>query len=88
MIAYVFVNPATLDVELLGRKPDRTEDAEAARPAHRRDDVSAVREGEDRNLDTQSFAQLGLHGLSSFLGTTTLETGRISPIVHPEFAQR
>jgi hypothetical protein len=75
MVADVLVDPAALDVELLGRKPNRTENAETSGAAHRRDDVTAVRESEDRNFDSQSFAELRLHCVSSLSGTAVFEVG-------------
>ena len=54
-----------LDLELLGREADRAEHAEAARLRDRGDDVAAVGEGEDRELDAEAVAELGVHGRPS-----------------------
>ncbi len=51
VVADVLVDPVELDLELLGREADRAEHAEAAGLAHGDDDVAAVGEGEDRELD-------------------------------------
>ena len=58
---HVLVDPVQLDLELLGAEADRAEHAEAARLAHRRDDVAAVGEGEDRVLDPEHVTELGAH---------------------------
>jgi hypothetical protein len=39
----------------------RAEDAEAAGVGHGRDDIPAVAEGEDRELDPEAVADLGVH---------------------------
>ena len=49
----VLVDPVELDLELLGRERERAEHAEPAGLAHRGDDVAAVAEGEDRELDPE-----------------------------------
>src|SRR5262249_61877579 len=49
----VLVDPGEPDVELVGRVGEGAEDPEAAGPAHGGDDVAAVREGEDRELDPE-----------------------------------
>ena len=53
-----------LDLELLGREADRAQHAEAAGLRDGGHDVAAVGEGEDRELDAQSIAELGAHGSS------------------------
>ena len=62
LVADVLVDPLELDLELLGAEADGAEHAEAAGLADRDDDVAAVGEGEDRELDAESLAELGLHG--------------------------
>ena len=49
----VVVDPVQLDLELLGGEREGAEDAEAAGAADRGDDVAAVREREDRELDAE-----------------------------------
>ena len=58
----VLVDPVQLDLELLGREGERAEHAEAAGLAHRGDDVAAVAEGEDRELDAELVADRCTHG--------------------------
>jgi hypothetical protein len=60
-VAHVLVEPRQLDLEVLGAEPDRPENAQAAGPRHGGDDVTAVAEGEDRELDAQLVADLGAH---------------------------
>ena len=60
-VADVLVDPVELDLELLGAEADRAEHAEAAGLAHRDDDVAAVGEGEDRELDAELVADRGAH---------------------------
>jgi hypothetical protein len=52
----VLVDPVQLDLQLLGREADRAEHAEAACLADGDDDVAAVGEGEDRELDAEVVA--------------------------------
>ena len=61
----VLVDPVQLDLELVGRERQRAEHAEAARLAHRGDDVAAVAEREDRQVDAEHFARTGLHACTS-----------------------
>ena len=61
-VADVLVDPVELDPELLGREANRTEHAEPAGLAHRRGDVAAVREGEDRVLDPELVTEWCAHG--------------------------
>ena len=65
VVADVLVDPVELDLELLGREADRAEHAEAAGLADGDDDVAAVREGEDRELDAELVAEGGVHACSS-----------------------
>ena len=60
-VAHVLVEPRQLDLELLGREPDGAEHAEPTGLGHRGDDVAAVREGVDRELDAEAFGELGAH---------------------------
>jgi hypothetical protein len=62
LVADVLVDPLHLDLELLRRESHRAEHAEPARGGHRGRDVAAVREGEDRELDAEAFAEGGAHG--------------------------
>ena len=64
MVADVLVDPVQLDLELLGGEADGAEHAEAAGLAHRDDDVAAVGEGEDRELDAELVAERGVHACS------------------------
>ena len=57
----VLVDPLQLDLELVGREVERAEHAHAAGPAHRGDDVAAVAEREDRELEAQVPGELGAH---------------------------
>ena len=68
VVADVLVDPAQLDLELLGREADRAEHAEAARLRHRDDHVAAVGEREDRELDVEPVAEVGVHGGSFGVG--------------------
>jgi hypothetical protein len=63
----VLVDPPAFDLELLGREADGSEHAQPARLADGRDDVSAVAEREDRELDTQTITDRGTHRDSPFL---------------------
>ena len=60
----LLVDPVELDLELLGREADGAEHAEAAGLADRDDDVAAVGEGEDRELDAEVVADGRVHGCS------------------------
>ena len=68
LVADVLVDPLELDLELLGREADGAEHAEATGLGHRGDDVAAVREGEDRELDAETFTELGVHGALRCVG--------------------
>ena len=57
-----------LDLELLGREADGAEHAEAAGLGDGGDDVAAVGEGEDRELDAELVAEGGVHGVSPSRG--------------------
>ena len=59
----VLVDPRQLDLELLGGERERAEHAEAAGLRDRGDDVAAVREGEDGELDVELVAEWGFHAL-------------------------
>ena len=61
VVTDVLVDPVQLDLELVGREADGTEDAEAACLAHGDHDVTAMGEGEDRELDSQLIAEGGVH---------------------------
>ena len=53
-----------------GREADRAEHAEPAGLAHGDDDVAAVGEREDRELDAELVADGGVHACSSVGGVT------------------
>ena len=63
VVADVLVDPVQLDLELFGGEADGAEHAEAAGLAHRDDDITAVREGEDRELDAEFVADGRMHAL-------------------------
>ena len=58
----VLVDPVELDLELLRAEGQGAEDAEAAGATHRGDDVAAVAEREDRELESVAIAEVGVHG--------------------------
>src|SRR4029453_16914621 len=60
----VLVDPAQLDLELLGREGEGAEHPHAAGPAHRDHYVATVAEGEDRDVHSESVAELGAHEIS------------------------
>ncbi len=62
--AHLLVDPGELGVELLGCVRDRAEHAEAARVGDRGHHVAAVAEGEQRELDAETFADSGPHDLT------------------------
>ena len=64
----VLVEPVQLHLELLGAEPDRAEHADAAGVGDRRGHVAAVGEGEDREFDPETLAELVVHGTSSVSG--------------------
>ena len=64
-----------LDLELLGREADGAEHAEAAGAADRGDDVAAVGEGEDRELDAETVTEGGMHCGMSYLDIPGLRRG-------------
>ena len=61
VVADVLVDPVELDLQLLGGEADGAEHAEPAGLADRDDDVAAMGEGEDRELDTEFVANGGVH---------------------------
>ena len=61
MVADVLVDPVELDLELLGGEADGAEHAETAGLADRHHHVTAVREGEDRELDVEVVADGRMH---------------------------
>ena len=58
LVADVLVDPLQLDLELLGGEADGAEHAEAAGLGDGDDDVTAVGEGEDRELDAEVVAEV------------------------------
>jgi hypothetical protein len=66
VVADVLVDPVQLDLELFGSEADRAEHSEAAGLAHGDNDITAVGEGEDRELDIELVADGGVHACSSF----------------------
>ena len=73
VVADVLVDPVELDLELLGREADGAEHAEAAGLADRDDDVAAVGEGEDRELDAEVVADGGVHAMLLWRRESELE---------------
>ena len=65
MVTDVLVDPVQLDLELLRGEADRAEHTEATCLAHGDDDVTAVGEREDRELDVELVADGGVHACSS-----------------------
>ena len=65
VVADVVVDPVQLDGELLGAEADGSEHPEPAGPADGRHHVTAVREGENGELDPQLVTQLCVHEGSS-----------------------
>ena len=53
---HLLLDPAEVDVELLGGVRDGTEDAAPACVGHRRDDVAAVAEAEDGDVDADQVS--------------------------------
>ena len=62
MVADVLVDPVELDGQLLGAEAHRAEHAEPARPADSGDDVAAMGESEDRELDSELITDRCVHG--------------------------
>ena len=78
----VLVDPVELDLELLGRERERAEHAHPAGVGHRGDDVAAVAEGEDGQVDPEHVAEarvriglLLLHGGRGAGGDVPSPTG-------------
>ena len=61
LAADVVVDPGELDLELVGAEGEGAEHAVATGPAHLGDDVAAVGEGEERELDAEAVTDLGAH---------------------------
>ena len=74
----MLVDPVQLDLELLGRERERAEYPETAGAADRGNDVSAVREREDGELDVELFGNRCAHCLNplseSFVGRSARQT--------------
>ena len=64
LAVHVFVDPLQFDLELLRRERDGAQDAHTARLADRRDDVPAMAEGEDRELQAEHVTDTCLHGVT------------------------
>ena len=64
VVTDVLVDPVQLDFELFGGESDGAQHAEATGLAHRDDDVPAVGEGENRELDAELVADRGVHDFS------------------------
>ena len=60
----VLVDPLQLGVDALGAHPRHAEDAEPAGLGNRDDDVAAMREGKDRDLDPEHLAKTAVHARS------------------------
>jgi hypothetical protein len=65
MVTDVFVEPVQLNLELIGTETDGTKDAETAGVGHRSGHVAAVGEGEDGELNPETFTKLVMHGETS-----------------------
>ena len=72
----VVVDPVELDVELLGREGQCTEHAEPAGAAHGGDDVAAVAEGEDRQVDAERVADARVHYWTSCTPEVAVESAQ------------
>src|ERR1700756_2349216 len=73
MVPDALVDPIEFDLELVRCEADGAQHAEATGLAHGDDDVAAVREGEDREFDSQRLADGGAH-TCSFGGGGRTET--------------
>ena len=62
LAADVIVDPVELDLELLRREGERPEHTEASGTAHGSDDVTTMREGEQRDVDVELVADGRAHG--------------------------
>jgi hypothetical protein len=72
-VADVLIDPAALDLELLGRKSDGAQHTDAACLADGRDHVAAMAEGEDGKIDPETITDLCPHDALPFL----LASGRL-----------
>ena len=63
-VADLRLDPGQVDLELLGRMGDGAEDSETTRLGDGGDDVTAVAEGEDRELDVEHLGGGGFHVVS------------------------
>jgi len=61
VVADVVIDPLELDLQLLGREADSPQHAETTGLAHRDDDIAAVREREDRELDAEFVTDGSVH---------------------------
>jgi len=61
-VAHLLLDPGEVDLELLGGVSHGPQHPEAAGLRHGGDDVAAVREGEDRELDVEQVGHGGAHG--------------------------
>jgi hypothetical protein len=68
-VADLVLDPAQVDLELLGRVGDGAEHAQPTGLRHRGDDVAAVGEGEDRQVDGEQVGDGGAHQGSSMAGS-------------------
>ena len=65
LVAHVLVDPLELDLELLGREADGAQDAEPAAARDGGDDVAAMGERENGELDAELVAERGVHDLGT-----------------------
>src|SRR4029077_18045284 len=72
-VADVLVDPAALDLELLGRKSDGAQHPDASGLADGRDHVAAMAEGEDGKLDPETITDVCPHDALPF----PLASGRL-----------
>src|SRR5215472_13063825 len=70
--SHVVINPAKLNLELLGAEGQRAEHAHPAGTRDRRHHVAAVAEREQRHVDAEYVAELGAHLDSSCRGRWSL----------------
>ena len=62
----VLFDPFQLDLELVGREVQRAQHAHASRPGHRGDDIAAMAEGEDGDVEAEVAGELRAHDARSY----------------------
>lgn len=68
----MLVDPVELNLELFGGEADGAEHTEAAGLAHGDDNIAAMGEGKDRQIDAELVTEGGMHAFS--LGTIAKRT--------------